>query len=55
MNAMAPNAPIGARRMIIATTPNNACENWSMNVTSGRPRSPKCSSARPNNTETSNT
>ena len=55
MNAIAPNAPIGASRMINATTSKSASDVIAMTSTSRATRAPSRSSARPKTTENSRT
>ena len=55
VNAIAPNAPIGAARMMKPTTMKSACANSSMKRTTGFPFWPAEASARPNSTEKSST
>jgi len=55
VNAIAPNAPIGASFMMKPTTMNNPCAIFSMKLTTGRPHSPADAIAKPNSTENSST
>ncbi len=55
VKAMAPKAPIGAAYMTIRITPKNACPVRSIPAMIGRPRSPKCMSAKANTTEKNST
>jgi hypothetical protein len=48
VNAIAPNAASGARRMIIPTTENTPCVNESRKSTTGLPRGPMWERATPN-------
>ena len=55
VNAMAPKAPIGARRIRIFTTPNTACVSALNRSTSGLQRGPASDNAKPNRIATSRT
>jgi hypothetical protein len=50
VNAIAPNAPIGAARMMMPTMPNSVRPARSIRLSSGRPRSPRKESAKANRT-----
>ncbi len=52
VKAIAPNAPIGAARMTMLTTPKTACVNPSSMSSSGLTRGPSADIAKPNSTET---
>ena len=52
VKAIAPNAPIGAARMTMLTTPKTACVNPSSMSSSGLTRGPSDASANPNSTDT---
>ena len=53
--AIAPNAPIGAVRMMMPTMPKRTCDSRSMNSKTGAPALPVALSARPKTTENSRT
>ncbi|CNU72017.1 Uncharacterised protein [Salmonella enterica subsp. enterica serovar Bovismorbificans] len=55
VKAIAPNAPIGARRMIILMMPKMTCEKLSITLKMSWPLLPKRCSAKPNNTANSKT
>lgn len=55
VNAIAPKAPIGATRLIIATMRKNTSLAWLMTLTSGRAFSPTITRPRPNSTEINST
>ena len=55
VKAIAPNAPIGARRMRMLTTAKTACVNPSSMSSSGLTCDPSVESANPNSTETNTT
>ena len=55
VNAIAPNAPMGASFMMKPTTRKSPCETFSMKLTTGRPSSPAEASASPKSSEKSST
>jgi hypothetical protein len=55
VKAKAPNAPIGAARMKIATSLNTACPRLSSTFRAGAPRSPTIARAMPNGIEKNST
>ena len=55
VNAIAPNAPIGATFMMTPTIAKNTCEIFSMKSNTSVPRPPNLCRQKPNNTANSNT
>ena len=55
VNAIAPNAPIGATFMMMPTIENSTCEVFSTQSNTSVPRPPNLCSAKPNSTENSST
>ncbi len=55
VNAIAPNAPMGATRVISVTMRKKTAENWLITPSSGAPLGPACDSAVPNSSATSST